>query len=232
MLIFFQLSEITVDRAMAHVKRGDMTGFATLVNAAGELSFKRNARALALASTVPSRIVQANAADMSSGHILKTLIQAEKLLDRSLVNNPYLASSYHEKALVAEMALKYTPEQYTAYHNGNPPNVRALVEKAFYYDPLHPGTRIKLAEIMAADGEGDAAYALLKDGLKWQYLGTKGMRLFETVATQALERRDIETQTAALLRIRQVYGAGKIIKEKEHAIIEKLGPLWPLIKNR
>ena len=231
MLSLFQFSEVVVDQARKKAKVGDMTSFSQLINLAGDLSFKRNARALALASTVPSRIVQINAAKMTPDHIFKTLMQAENLLERSLQNNPYLASTYHEQAIVAELAYKYVPQLYKAHYSGAPPSVRSLIEISFRKNPLHAGTRIKLAELMIRDGERDEAYALLKDGLKWRYTGSKGLKLFEKIAQQALARRDVQTQKAALGRIKEVYGRSRYLQDVQKTVINKVGPFWYLIKE-
>ena len=104
--------------------------------------------------------------------------------------------------------------------------------------PSRIGDAMLAAELVNRD---QLALAIQKQQVTGERLGELMLRLgivsefdlARLLADQSdIQFVDIETQTAALLRIRQVYGAGKIIKEKEHAIIEKLGPLWPLIKNR
>lgn len=224
MFVRFQTSEVLTDLSKAEMRRGNLAGFVSGINAAGDLSFKRNARALALASTVPSGIVKANGANMDQNEVFKLLTQAEGLLDRSLENNLYLASSYHEKALVAEMAMRYVPERYTAHHKGNPPDARALMEKSVHYNPLHANTRVRLAEMMISQGEEDEAYALLKDGLTWNYLGTKGMGLYQKLAGMALERGDKETQLEALTRIQKIYKQAELVKARNAVLDKKFGP--------
>lgn len=201
MLVLSQGSELLVSHAKARIKANDIAGFAWAINAADDMAFHRNARALSVASTVPSTTVRANGAQLSKSETLKMILLAEGLLDQAIGHNPYLGRVYLEKARVVELALKYVPNEYKAQHKGEDVSVRALVEEALRINPLVADTRIKLAELMMAQEQSQQAFDLMKAGMHWPYKPEHEYKYFQVLAALALEVGDTEIQSMALKRV-------------------------------
>lgn len=204
--ISLQGAELLVDRAKGLFIAGDVPGFARDINMANRISFGKNARAPALASTIPSGIIAEQGMALPRQEVAKLFIQADRLLDQAIANNPRLASAWHEKAELNANVIKALHKKpgERVEDNGKSAVIedpRALMETALRYDPLHGNTRVRLAEMMVDAGEKQAALDLLKDGVVWTYPRETFKAYYRLMAKLAVELDDQETTEFTLRRL-------------------------------
>jgi len=169
-----------------------MEQFVELLNGAGPLSFGLNARALAFAGTVPSGILQARKS-LTDREKIQLIDQARGLFDRAITYNPRLASLYFELSTLSEIAKREFPQRYE-----DMPDALSLMRTSFALQPQHANTRLRFATLLEQAGERDEAYAILKDGLGWNYSNQEPMIYMQTLAKRAAERGDFALQEKAL----------------------------------
>lgn len=192
-----QLSELMVRYAKARIqKHGDLERFIKWNNRARRISFYRNGRADALASTVPSGILRARD-EFEPGERERLFYRAKALLDRSIVTNNRQASFYYELSILSEYAQEHFPEE--AKKMRTPLD---LMRTAVRLDPLHANTRLRLANLLIENGQKDEAFEVLKGGLYWHYAGQKTRAYWHKTALLSLEFSDSEVRDIALRKLR------------------------------
>jgi len=198
LLIFVpsQGSELMVRHAKKRIQEhGDIEGFVRWIGRAQKVSFYRNGRADALAATVPSGILRARK-DFKPGERERLFYRAKGLLDRSIVTNNRQASFYYELSLMSEYAQEHFPEE--AAKMESPLD---LMRTAVRLDPLHANTRLRLANLLIAQGKKEEAFEVLKAGLKWPYAKQKTRGYWHKTASMAVEYGDMGTRDFAMEKL-------------------------------
>lgn len=161
----FQVSEILVNRAQNDLMVGAGESYANKINRAGRLSYNQNARALVAATHLPLGIVQLNAPLMPRDALQTLEGQLCSLLDRAELANPRLAQIYFARAEMAAYIQPFLPEK----GEGERYDVAEELRKALAIDPLHLGSRMKLADLSLRVGRMEEALDILEPGLNWWY---------------------------------------------------------------
>ena len=187
-LFFFaaaQSSEILVNRGQKALMTGDMQGFANDINRAGVLSNNRNARALITAANVPLGALQLNAPLMPKDELVALYSQVQDLLDRAEAANPRLVQIPYHRAELHSFAYAFLPED---AKQGS--SAAYYLKTALALDPLHLGSRVKLANMTARAGEKREALAILERGLAWRYKNQNPRFFLEQTMRLAAELGD------------------------------------------
>ncbi|MCB1721333.1 MAG: O-antigen ligase family protein [Alphaproteobacteria bacterium] len=191
----FQASEILVSRAQNGLMVGAGEAYANKINRAGRLSYNQNARALVAATHLPLGIVQLNAPLMPRDDLQALEGQLRSLLDRAERTNPRLAQIYFARAEMAATIQPFLAGQDLVHGRYD---VAEELRKALALDPLHLGSRMKLADLFLRRRRNEEALEILGPGLNWRYK-TQRPRLFleKTYGlARQLERDDIAEKAA------------------------------------
>lgn len=194
----WQASEIAINRAQSAVNQGRMNVYYDLINRAGHLSGRRNARALIEAAQVPMGIAQLNGPLMNKAELLQVYEQAMGLLDEAEATNSRLARVYYHKAELlrfTQMLLKLEP----------PVTQEEYLRMALKVQPNFAPARLDLSSLLVKRGDADGAYQVLLDGIEGPYLEIPGNRFYDRLRQMATARGDQETLAridAAVVRAR------------------------------
>ena len=191
-----QGSYILTARAETRMKTGDLEGFSKDVNDAAALSHNRNDRAFILAATIPIGILETQGANLPANEIDNLYKQGVSLLDRAQALNARSGPVFYYRAALSRAAgklLNLSPDE----------QPEKLLYQALALDPQYAGARLLLTDVYEAQGQGEKALAVLREGLQWSYVYSDKTAYLERTARMALAQGDMDTNREALAQLHQ-----------------------------
>lgn len=210
-------SEHFVNSARQRMIAGDLEGFSKDIQLANSLSRHTNYRSNLLAVTVPLTLLEEAKDKMGEERTKSVVEQALYYLENAHGINPRSAAALYYLGRLKTLA----PAKYLPSDMKEP---EEYYKEALKLDPLHLGSRMALADILALRGDRKAALKLLEGGYKYIYNTSKVIDYYQKMALAYLQDGQMEKYQEALLRLKgaqkrflgtTLSGGDRLLKQQE-----------------